>query len=84
MNAVSKRLTDNGIAKALLGEHDNFDDDSVNSPKDQTENESMFGNDENKKTGKPVRGRRWMCFTFVMIFFLCAIVMFHDEFESAK
>lgn len=44
----------------------------------------MFGHDENKKSGKPVRGYRWMFFTFFMIIVLCLIVMFHDEFELAK
>ena len=44
----------------------------------------MFGNDENKKTGRPVRGYRWMFFTFFMIGILCIIVMFHDQFEEYK
>jgi len=84
MNTVGSRLTDNNLAKALLGEQDKFDEDSAISNKDATEQESMFGNDENKKTGKPIKGRRWMAFTFLMIIVLCVIVMFHDEFEKAK
>jgi len=44
----------------------------------------MFGNDVNKKAGKPVRGYRWMFFTFAMIFILCLIVLFHDKFEELK
>ena len=44
----------------------------------------MFNNDPDKKSGKPVRGYRWMCFTFIMIILLSVIVMFHDEFEAAK
>jgi hypothetical protein len=44
----------------------------------------MFGNDVNKKTGKPVKGYRWMGFTFFMIIILCLVIMFHDEFEKAK
>jgi hypothetical protein len=44
----------------------------------------MFGNDVNKKAGKPVRGYRWMAFTFTMIFILCLIVLFHEDFEKLK
>ena len=84
MNTVGSRLTDNNLAKALLGEQDRFDDDSVVSNKEGTEQESMFGQDDNKKTGKPIKGRRWMAFTFFMIIILCFIVMFNDEFNKAK
>lgn len=44
----------------------------------------MFGNDANKRTGRPVKGYRWMYFTFLMILLLCLIVIFHDSFEKAK
>ena len=44
----------------------------------------MFGNDVNKKTGKPVKGYRYMCFTFFMIIILCIIVIYHDSFEKIK
>ena len=33
----------------------------------------MFGSDVNFK-GKPVKGYRWMCFTFLMIIFLCIMI----------
>lgn len=44
----------------------------------------MFGNDGNRKSGKPVRGYRWMYFTFFMIVILCLIVIFHESYEKLK
>lgn len=31
---VGKKFTDNNLAKALLGENENLEDDSVNTPQD--------------------------------------------------
>jgi hypothetical protein len=43
----------------------------------------MFGEGK-KNSGKPVRGYRWMFFTFLMSRVLCLIGMYHKEFEEAK
>ena len=67
-----------------MGEKEKVDEDSVNTPKNESEQDSMFGNDVNKKSGKPIRGYRWMAFTFFMIILLCIIVMFHDKFNAMK
>ena len=66
-----------------MGDKNDHDDDSVNTPQDQ-KSESMFGNDVNKKSGKPTKGYRWMCFTFLMIAILSIIVIWHDDFEIYK
>ena len=80
-----KRISEAKMTKALLGEKDDADDDSVNTPKEGSDEESMFGNDVNKKVGKPVRGYRWMCFTFTMILALSITVIFnHDISQIAK
>ena len=44
----------------------------------------MFGSDENKKSRKPVKGYRWMFFTFFMVFILSLIVIFQKDFEDIK
>lgn len=83
MNFKRMSVMDNGLMKKLLVD-EKGDSDSVNTPKEQSEQESMFGNDENKKSGRPVKGYRCMFFTFFMIIILCLIVMFHDRFEKLK
>ena len=65
-----------------MGGEDAHVDDSDGSAKQVSQNESMFGNDVNKKSRKPVRGYRWMCFTFTMIIVLCLMVFFHDKVEQ--
>ena len=81
MSSFTKTFS--GINQALLGEEKNKDDDSQ-SGNDVSEQESMFGNDVNKKTGKPTRGLRWMIFTFVMIFLLCLITMFFSKYKDLR
>ena len=77
-------MLDNNLAKKLLGDNQVGDDDSVNTPKNQSEQESMFGDNENKRNGRPTKGYRWMAFTFIMIAILCLIVIFHEKFEKLK
>jgi len=65
-----------------MGEKEEQEDDSINTPVDKSEEESMFGSDVNKKTGRPVRGYRWMCFTWVMIIVLSVVVFFKSDMKS--
>lgn len=84
MDSIHKRMSSHSLTKALMGEKEDNEDDSVNTKQDAAEDESMFAMDINKKAGKPVRGYRWMCFTFTMIIILCIMVFFHSSLKKIK
>ena len=72
---ITKSISEAKFTTALIGDDQKVDDSASGG---NQSNESMFGDGVNKKAGKPIKGYRWMCFTFTMIIILCLMVFFHD------